>query len=307
MRILTRIYNGNRYLPSLLPLHDELISKENSFLSSIPTGPGFSGFTLYNLDAMPKDDDDSIYLEKKFLENYEKWLQDEVYDVIDEERQDLQVETPAPIMTPYPESIDTATTDNFISHEELTFEINKLYIEQLNAEFKSSPPLKNLMSTSFSSNSLHNYEPSTPVPTMNKKLTPLAKYTGDENSLTYVKRSNSSKSDNRNYFSIQEIENNYMQIEDQLLQHLMQVEDKTIQEWISSKKLIAERGEEKESIYNFEMLDGSSELFFDDREDEVCYNSSSTNTSDESEENNYYYLLNRIKKEEKTVTFSTSY
>ncbi len=290
MRILTRIYNGNKYFPTLIPVHDEL----NDDILSISIGPGFSGFTLCN-DNTAKCDLllDDMHLDNEFLENYETWLEEEVYNENEEIKQ-IQIDTPAP-MTPYPENQKSG-----ISVEELTIEINKLYIEQLNAEFKPSPPLNfNTLLLPSNNNNNHDYE-STPLP---KKITPLAKYTGDENNLIYIKRNDSKKK--LNTFTIQEIENNYMQIEDQLLQHLMQVEDKTVQEWISQKlTAAAERGEEEQdSIYNFKILDSELLQFITEEEEQYWSTTTSSGTSESEENNNYYYLLKQQQEKKNIVTF----
>lgn len=202
-RILTLVYNGERYLPSLLPLHDEV----NTDHGSIPTGPGLGGFNQYDMNITSDDDVD---LEPEFIENYQSWLENEVYD------KDL----PAPL-TPYPASRTP------ISHEEVAREMNKLYIEQLNAEFKPKHPIQ--------VDTLPNHVNSPPMP---KKLTPLARYNGDKSGLTYIKSDSNKKEQ--------------VDIEDEFISKLMQIEERTVQKWYDQSEFNEE--------YHYKLMD----LLFDE-------------------------------------------
>lgn len=122
LRILTYSYNGERYLSSLLPVHDELQT------DSIPVGPGFNGFQRYEMDRTDVEEE----LDQEFQKNYKTWLDSETfYQTDDENEEDIQMNKTAPD-TPYPQDTQKRTE---ISYEQLTKEINKIYIEQLNEQF----------------------------------------------------------------------------------------------------------------------------------------------------------------------------
>lgn len=187
LRILTLVYNGERYLPSLLPLHDEV----NTQHGSVPTGPGLGGFHPYDMELLDKEED-LIELEAQFMENYQDWLETEVYD------ETIVQEGP---LTPYPVNKPP------VSHEALVLEMNKLYVEQLNSEFKPRHPIIPVEAASV-------HVEHSPV---SKKMTPLARYNGDKSSgsLTY------GKSD----------KNEPIDSEDEFICKLLQVQDKTVQKW----------------------------------------------------------------------------
>ncbi|KAI9337855.1 hypothetical protein BD770DRAFT_448483 [Pilaira anomala] len=124
LRILTYTYNGERYLSSLLPVHDELQT------DSVPVGPGFNGFQRYEMDRTDVEEEQEG-LDQAFQNNYKTWLDSETFYQTDDEK-DIQMNKTAPD-TPYPHQDTQKRTE--ISYEQLTKEINKIYIEQLNEQF----------------------------------------------------------------------------------------------------------------------------------------------------------------------------
>lgn len=231
MRILTQIYNGRNYQPSLMPMSDETDSDTTNL------------HFIRSISSSNVSEESDITLEKEFIENYETWLEDEVYKFEETDEVTSRVygiDTPAP-MTPCPEFGETGGPSTLFSHEQLTCEMNKLYVEQFNEEFNKFTPVTPMAIAKDEIKGSEWKSPPTP-----KKLTPLARYTGDESDLIYFKRDRDSKKN----ISIQDIKKNYMQIEDQLLQKLMQVEDNTIREWLNKKS-----SDEKVGGYQFQMLD----------------------------------------------------
>ncbi|KAL9545466.1 hypothetical protein MBANPS3_007141 [Mucor bainieri] len=267
LRILTRIYNGERYLPSFLPPHDEVYTETNS----TPSGPGFNGFQSYDLDE--SIDYDCIDLEPEFTDNYNAWLEAEVFniDVDQEEEEDdkrptrahLQLGSDTPIpLTPYPvDSIGPSFTP-----EELTFEINKLYVQELNAEFKPATPL-----TINSSNS--NFKKpddawdSPPTP---KKLTPLFRYDGNERSMTYLRPLSSLQDEEE-----QKDEQWQIQTQEELMSRLFRIEEKATEKWRTTTAAVGDRNN-KHALYYFEMF----ELF----EQELYSSSECSNTISSDED-----------------------
>lgn len=129
LRILTYTYNGERYMPSLLPIHDEVNTAKGS---TTLTGPGFSGFHRYDLNVLGDDDEEE--LNQILLNNYKLWLESETF-YNETEEDNTRVDTPAAASTPYP-----FHTPDPISHQQLAQEINKLYLQQLDQQFKPAPP-----------------------------------------------------------------------------------------------------------------------------------------------------------------------
>ncbi|KAI9015790.1 hypothetical protein CLU79DRAFT_837903 [Phycomyces nitens] len=120
LRILIRMYNGEHYMPSMLPQPDDI---------DIPR------FSMDKLIPFTTDDmKDNIELDPEFMENYEKWLHDEVYESEDDieppETNPLDVDTPlpSPVMSAH-KLPDT-----------LAMEIQKIYLEELNQEFRTFDP-----------------------------------------------------------------------------------------------------------------------------------------------------------------------
>lgn len=208
LRILTLVYNGERYLPSLLPLHDEV----NTEHGSVPIGPGLGGFNQYDMDVL---DDEEVELDPEFIEDYQSWLENEVFD-----ETKVHDDVPAPL-TPYP------TFKAPISHEELSREMNKLYIEQVNSEFKPKRPIL------VEAPPIGHAEPAPPV---SKKMTPLARYNGDKSSLTYLKSDNGGGD-----------KHEHIDSEDEFICRLLQIEEKSIQKWNEQHG--------KESQYHYKLMD----------------------------------------------------
>jgi hypothetical protein len=266
LRILTQVYNGERYLPSLVPLHDEV----NTVNRSIPTGPGLNGFIRYDMDVLRGSDIDEVDLEPHFIKNYEKWLETEVFSSTDDDEEEevtainirgnndyQQTDTPVP-STPYP--LDVNHVYSSISHEELTYEINKLYVEQMNTEFRPTPPIPIIALPKKQKDDDEWESPPTP-----KKLTPLARYNGDENNLTYVRPTTTRQQQPNLELQVQEIE-------DEVISKLMEVESKTVENW-----LLHSKDEEKDGRYYFKILD---DLYNDD--DELYYTTEESSSSGHS-------------------------
>lgn len=223
MRVLTQIYNERNYLPSTIGFCDETEGHtDNLSFDSKPSCHASEG-------------GDILLEEDEILSEYETYKFEEMNDIAASVN---QIDTPAPI-TPCPEFSKNSDPKTLFSHEQLTFEMNKLYLEQFNEKFNKFTPVSKTAMAKDEINDSTLKSPPKP-----KKLTPLARYTGDESDFIYSKQDRKSK---RN-ISIQDLGKNYMQIEDHLLQKLMQVEDKTIREWLN-KKL----SEEKVGGYQFQM------------------------------------------------------
>jgi hypothetical protein len=143
LRMLTRLYNGQRYLPNILPKLDE---DQTLFYSN--------GYNTEDLKTKLIDD---IELDLDFKNDYRSWLETTIYsketeaenenddggdDDDDDDDDDDQDETNSVdnenentwhIGTPLPDTLPVP-----LSSEDLTREINKLYIEELQREFNQS-------------------------------------------------------------------------------------------------------------------------------------------------------------------------
>lgn len=145
LRMLTRLYNGQRYLPNILPKMDETAGKDSTvfYLNNYNlTEERKTQLPEYNLNYPVLVDD--IELDLDFKNNYNNWLQTNVYSTddseVDEEEEDEEEEEEEPnvknndnnwhIGTPLPDALPVPVTA-----EELTKEINKLYLEELEREF----------------------------------------------------------------------------------------------------------------------------------------------------------------------------
>lgn len=249
LRILTRIYNGQRYLPSLLPPHDEVYSETNN----MPSGPGFNGFQSYDLDA--SIDYSCISLEPEFINNYSTWLEKEVFNADDDDHNDDEREhsvhlqpgsdTPIP-STPCPSN----NHQHQFTSEELTLEINKLYIQELNAEFKPATPI------TLNSVVKKSDEASWDSPPVPKKLTPLFRYDGNESSMTYLRPSTWHQQEEE-----QKDEHWQMHTLDELLSRLFIVEENATEKWLATAD------NNKPDMYRFRLF-----------EQELLYSSSESNT-----------------------------
>lgn len=289
LRILTRIYNGERYMPSFLPPHDEVNADNNN----TPSGPGFSGFHDYGLGN--STDYDCNDLDPNFIHNYNAWLETEVFNINDKEEDEQNLEekqpqsfgcdTPIPF-TPCPSYINN---EQQFTPEELAFEINKLYIQELNSEFK---PATLLIPTSPSSTSNNNKKlgedwksPSAP-----KKLTPLFRYNGNESSMTYLRPPLIQQQEQA--VEEQRDENWQMQTRDELMSRLFFVEKKFAERWLSGNNAHGNN-----SVYHLKLFDlfeqelySSSEYntSSDDYDENDCLHYNSSYDGDDQREQNVY-------------------
>lgn len=141
LRTLIRLYNGKRYIRSLMPSMDEINGQEKMYFYSNVN----NGLPDYSVNQSIVLDD--VELDIKFKQNYKSFLDKEVYstdteDDDDEEEDDdddnegrnLETETYSKwnIDTPIPDNRPTTP----ISGEDLANEINKLYLEELQNEFQ---------------------------------------------------------------------------------------------------------------------------------------------------------------------------
>ncbi|GAN01211.1 n1221-domain-containing protein [Mucor ambiguus] len=244
LRILTRIYNGERYIPSFLPPHDEVYTDTNN----TPSGPGFNGFQNYDLDA--SIDYDCIDLEPEFINNYSTWLETEVFNTDDDQEKygenpsvhlQLGSDTPIP-STPYPIS----SNSHHFTPEELTFEINKLYVQELNAELKPATPL-----TINSNSDVKKSDEAWDSPPTPKKLTPLFRYDGNERSMTYLRPSISLQDEE------QKDEQWQIQTWKELMSRLFLIEEKAAEKWLTTTTtaaIVAGDGK-KHALYHFQLFD----------------------------------------------------
>jgi hypothetical protein len=175
LRILIGVYHSEQYDDTMAPLHDEVNTKNGC----IPMGPGFGGYCIYDLDHS---------IDSGSEDNNNKSMD------------------PSP-STPYP-----CTDTSSFSPDELAYEINKLYIQEMNSEFNPIPPLTNTEKepddTAWQS------------PPLPKKLTPLTRYTGSE-TMTYSPTAE----------PIMQVDEEW-QYRD-LLARLMDVQEKTTEKWLS--------------------------------------------------------------------------
>ncbi|KAI8368202.1 uncharacterized protein BYT42DRAFT_585707 [Radiomyces spectabilis] len=118
LRMLIKIYNGQRYLPSMLPQYDE---PDSGFSSA-------EELFTNNADYILQESD----LDEGFMRNYEQWLEDEVYSTTTDDDPDQH----PGIGTPIP-----STPVDYLSPEMLAKEINKLYEEELQKEFPKVEPV----------------------------------------------------------------------------------------------------------------------------------------------------------------------
>ncbi|CAO3631344.1 unnamed protein product [Cunninghamella echinulata] len=149
LRILIRLYHGQKYLPKLLPDDD------STLYDSINKHAPFSASLILdkNYDMENELMNENFSLDDDFKKDYQKWLEQEVYskkinesDDDDDDSDKLLHDnyqnngTPA---TPIPASPICQAVDSSYSPELLAQEINKLYQEELNREFNSSTTSNN--------------------------------------------------------------------------------------------------------------------------------------------------------------------
>ncbi|KAG1147525.1 hypothetical protein G6F37_003751 [Rhizopus arrhizus] len=142
LRTLVRLYNGKRYIPSLLPSMDEINGREKIYFYGDVTG----GLPNYSVNESIVIDD--VELDIGFKLNYRAFLDKEVYSTDTEEEEDddddeghhdgTEIENQWDIGTPLPDNIPTTS----ISADEIANEINKLYLEELQKEFQIKQQLE---------------------------------------------------------------------------------------------------------------------------------------------------------------------
>lgn len=186
-RILIQIYHHEKFgLP--LPIHDELDSNED------PSGPGYNGWVNYDLH---KDIDLESDLDLDSWDDSDDFGKSNIkydYDV-----------TPAPYPTEHPT----------FTPEELNIEINKLYINELNSEFRANIPMEPTTTE-------NEQWATTPLP---RNLTPLPRYNGREEQTTYLRSS-------RSLIKLQD-EQDIEELQDEVLARLMEVEEKVSEKWFN--------------------------------------------------------------------------
>lgn len=122
LRMLIRLYHGQRYIHKLLPEDD---SRHDDYLDD---GGPFSASLV-----LDKDITDDITLNESFKTDYHSWLEKEVYSKTDDDDDDDDHPPPSTdwsIGTPIPSAENSG-----ISPSVLAQEINKLYHEELAREF----------------------------------------------------------------------------------------------------------------------------------------------------------------------------
>lgn len=246
LRILTRLYNGERYMPSHLPPHDELSVDAND----MPCGPGFSGFHDYNLGQ--SIDYDCVELDPDFVHNYNAWLDTEAFDTDIDEQDEIKTQqlpsyscdTPIP-STPFV----AASDDQQFSPEELVFEINKLYIHELNAELKPAVPLTVVTLPTTKPKDDEEAWESPPAP---KKLTPLFRYDGSERSMSYLRPTLVQEDEEQVVKELKEHDLDLqLQIQEELISRLFLVQEKIAEKW----PLFGRYGKHDNSIYRLKLFD----------------------------------------------------
>lgn len=149
LRMLTRLYNGQRYLPNILPNMDEVSGPDNTLFYT--NGYTNSTTTTNNNDnngkKLPKYTlnepilVDDVELDIDFKKDYRSWLEKDVYstdneddeedDYQEKDKQDISKQNDYYIGTPIPETAPAP-----LSAEAIADEINKLYLEELHREFE---------------------------------------------------------------------------------------------------------------------------------------------------------------------------
>ncbi|KAI7889509.1 uncharacterized protein EV154DRAFT_514478 [Mucor mucedo] len=143
LRLISRLYNGQRYLPDILPKMDEVYGPDSTLFypNKNTTNNNYEQqqqqqqqqkrhLPEYNLNAVIVDDVD---LDPNFKEDYRNWLENTIYSTTDDEDDDESESNPEhtwSIGTPLPDIIPTP-----ITADDLAREINKLYMEELQREF----------------------------------------------------------------------------------------------------------------------------------------------------------------------------
>ncbi|RCI04110.1 Factor arrest protein 11 [Rhizopus stolonifer] len=138
LRMLTRLYNGHRYMPSILPSMDDMVGPESTlfYITENDHSENSSGkLPDYGLNSTLLLD--GIELDVDFKRNYREWLEKDVYSTEEEDEEDDEEELCTDttqnwtIGTPIPDTMPVP-----LSADDLTKEINKLYLEELQHEFE---------------------------------------------------------------------------------------------------------------------------------------------------------------------------
>jgi hypothetical protein len=124
LRMLIRLYHGQRYIHKLLPEDD---SRHDNYLDE---GGPFSASLV-----LDKDTTDDITLDDSFKADYHSWLEKEVYSKSDDNDNDDDHQPPSSTDWSIGTPIFSSTETPGISPSVLAQEINKLYHEELAREF----------------------------------------------------------------------------------------------------------------------------------------------------------------------------
>ncbi|KAI9254396.1 hypothetical protein EDC94DRAFT_241005 [Helicostylum pulchrum] len=131
LRMLSRLYNGHRYLPNILPKMDDISGPDSTlfYFDNYPAEEKGRRLPEYNLNEPVLVDD--VELDLEFKNNYQSWLGDNVYSTTDDEEEEEDVDSDTGyIGTPLPDALPMP-----ITVDDLANEINKLYLEELRREF----------------------------------------------------------------------------------------------------------------------------------------------------------------------------
>lgn len=134
LRMLIRIYIGERYLPHFLPPLDDSFDIDLADGSDVVHGHISPSTTMM--------DDHSEELSPDFKENYEKWLMENVYDSMDDENEEQKPSTSdtdysalapsTPIPSPYIMPVDSELSESLQK-----LDINDLYRDALDDELST--------------------------------------------------------------------------------------------------------------------------------------------------------------------------
>ncbi|KAI8971229.1 hypothetical protein BDB01DRAFT_510078 [Pilobolus umbonatus] len=139
LRILTRLYNGQWYVPSIMPTMDDINGPDSILFhdrkSFSLTSDDINHYRLPDYSITSPFMINDIQLDSHFKEHYNEWLESEVYSSNEEDEEDEEDESTADhewnAATPIPNIPHSP-----LSQEQLTYEINKLYMEELQREFE---------------------------------------------------------------------------------------------------------------------------------------------------------------------------
>ncbi|KAG0187344.1 Factor arrest protein 11 [Apophysomyces sp. BC1034] len=126
LRMLIKMYHGEKYIPSMLPVQDDFSNIENGIY---PANRDMGG--QHNGISETLED---VELDPDFMHNYQHWLENEVYNSIQQD-EDEEDETRGSVHD-FPEVGTPVPSSPIASADLLTKEINNLYREELQKEFK---------------------------------------------------------------------------------------------------------------------------------------------------------------------------